>query len=126
MSNLECTYPLTIPLYMFVGKKPVAVLFDDDRVEVKTWREVYAVIIKQCNDVPECHEMLLYMRNRAAGKIRAFLSDIPDGMTRPHQIDTALFAEVHYGTSTLLHILTNRILKPAGFDFSGINIVIKA
>ena len=125
MNSIECTYPLTIPLYLFVGKKPAAVLFGDERVDVKTWREVYAAIIQRCNSAPECHEMLMYLRDKVAGKVRVFLSCKPDGMTRAYKIDTDMYAEVQYGTATLLHILTTRILKPAGFDFSGISIVIK-
>ena len=125
MNENERTYSLTVPLYLFVGKKPTAVLFDNERVEVKTWREVYAVIIRRCNSDPECHKMLMYLRNKVAGKVRVFLSSKPDGMTSPYQIDTDMYGEVHYGTATLLHILTNRILKPTGFDYSNIKIIIK-
>jgi len=125
MIDTEYTYPLTVPFYLFIGKKPAAVLFGDERVNVKSWREVYAAIIKRCNDDPKCHERLLYLRNKAAGKVRVFLSDKPDGITRPYQIDANLYGEVQYGTATLLHILCNRILEPARFDYSGIKIVLK-
>ena len=36
MSIHERIYPLTLPTYLFVGQKPAAVLFDDERIEVKT------------------------------------------------------------------------------------------
>ena len=116
MNNVEYTYPLTVPFYLFIGKKPAAVLFDAERIEVKTWREVYSAIIKRCNDNPEHHERLMNLRNRTAGKVRVFLSDRPDSMARPHQIDAEMYGEVGYRTATLLHILCNRILTPAGFD----------
>jgi hypothetical protein len=122
----ERVYPLGYPPYIFVGKKPVAVLFGEERVEVKSWRQVYAAVLARCNQDPACHERLLYLRNKAAGKVREFLSDKPDSMTRPLRIDDALFGEVHYGSQTLMHILTTRILTPAHFDYSGIYIVLKA
>ena len=125
MNGYERIYPLTSPTYLFVGTKPAAVLFGDERIEVKTWRQVYAVIIGRCNENPQYHEKLMYLRNKAAGKVRLFLSDKPDGMSNPHQIDTDLWGEVHYGSATLMHILINQILVYTGFDYSGISVVIK-
>ena len=118
MNGHEITYPLTSPTYLFVGRKPVAVLFGDERVEVKTWRQVYAVIIGRCNENPKHHERLMYLRNKASGKVRLFLSDKPDSMSKPYQIDTDLWGEVHYGSATLMHILINQILAYTGFDYS--------
>jgi hypothetical protein len=108
-----------------VGKKAAAVLFGDERVEVKTWRQVYAVILGRCNQDPACHEKLMYLRNKAAGKVRVFLSDKPDRMTRPLEIDTALWGETHYGSQTLMHILVNQILTYVPFDCAGIKIALK-
>lgn len=122
----ERIYRLTTAPYVFVGQKPAAVLFGEERIEVKTWRRVYAVILDRYNQEPEQHETLLYLRGRAAGKIRAFLADTPDGMTRPHRIDDGLYGETHYGSQTLMHILVNRILLPVGFDCSNIRIVLKS
>ena len=126
MNEYERIYRLISPTYMFVGTKPAAVLFGDERVEVKTWRQVYSVIIGRCNENPQNHEMLMYLRNKAAGKVRKFLSDKPDGMTRPLKIDTDLWGEVQYGTATLLHILLNQILKYTEFDCSNIRIILKS
>jgi len=67
----------------------------------------------------------MYLRNKTAGKVRVFLSDKPDGMTRPLKIDEDMYAETHYGSQTLMHILVNRILIPARFDCSNISVVIK-
>ncbi len=69
--------------------------------------------------------MLMYLRNKAAGKVRVFISDSSDGMRRPLKVDEGIFCELHYGTETLLHILTIRILKPARFDYSNIKIAIR-
>jgi len=126
MNGHERIYPLTSPTYLFVGTKPATVLFGNERVEVKTWRQVYAVIIGRCNESPEYHDRLMYLRNKASGKVRLFLSDKPDSMSKPYQIDTDLWGEVHYGSATLMHILINQILAYTGFDYFGINIAIKA
>ena len=121
----EFTYPLTIEPYVFVGKKPTAVLFSDERIEAKTWRGVYEAVLKRCNNDPQCHEMLMYLRNKTAGKIRMFLSDKPDGMRRPCRIDADIYGETHYGSATLMHILCKRILDYTGFDYRDIKIVLK-
>jgi len=68
--------------------------------------------------------MLMYLRGRAAGKVREFLSDSPNSMTRPLAVDDVLYAETHYGAETLMHILTQRILVPAGFDISDVSIIV--
>ena len=121
----EFTMPLSASTYLFVGTKPAAVLFGDERVEVKTWREVYTVIMKRCNQDERYHEMLMYLRNKASGKIKKFLSDSPEGMTRPVKIDESMYGETHYGSATMLHILTLRILSPIRYDYSNINIVLR-
>ena len=123
MSSYERVFPLTTTPYFFIGLKAVAVIFGNERVDVKSWRGVYAAILSRCNQDASHHDMLMYLRNRASGKIRMFLSDKPDSMTRPLQIDDDLYAETHYGTQTLMHILTVRILAPTGFDMSGISIM---
>ena len=112
-------------MHIFIGKKPAAVLFGEERVEVKTWSQVYAAVIGRCNQDPAGHERLMYLRNKAAGKVRVFISDSPAGMRRPLKVDEGIFCEIHYGTETLLHILTVRILKPARFDYSGIRVALR-
>ena len=121
----EYVYPLTTTPRYFIGTKPAAVLFGEERVDVKSWREVYTAVLKRCNDDPKSHEMLMYLRNKTAGKVRVFLSDRPDGMAKPNKIDEDMYGEVHYGTETLMHIMVNHILKPARFDCSNINVVLK-
>jgi hypothetical protein len=120
----EYTYPLNTDTHIFVGKKPAAVLFGEERTDVKTWRGVCEVILTRCNQNAEHHETLMYLRNKAAGKCRVFISDKPDGMKRPLKIDEDIFCETHYGSATLMHILINRILAPVGFDCYGINLAL--
>ena len=124
-SPIEYAYPLKTNTNLFIGKKPAAVLFGKERIEVKTWRDVYEIILKRCNKDEKHHEMLMYLRNKVSGKCRVFLSDKPDGMNRPLKIDEDIYGEIHYGSATLLHILMNRILDPVGFDCSDIKIALK-
>jgi hypothetical protein len=49
MSKNEYSVPLVIDPHFFIGKKPVAVMFGDERIEVKSWSEVYGVILTRCN-----------------------------------------------------------------------------
>jgi len=121
----ERILPLTTDPSKFIGKKPKAVLFGEERVEVKTWCKVYEIILKRCNEDPKHHKMLMYLRNKVAGKCRVFLSDKPDRMSKPLRIDDDLYGEIHYGSATLAHILVNHILTPVGFDCSGISVVLK-
>ncbi len=123
--NGEYVYPLTVAPHIFIGKKPAAVLFGEERVEVKSWRQVYSAIIGRCNQDPTGHEMLMYLRDKAGGKVRMFLSEKPDGMTRPLKVDDSLWAEIQYGSQTLMHILVNQILAYARFDYSNIKIAIR-
>ena len=123
---MEHIYPLSAYTNIFIGKKPVAVLFGEKRVEADNWRKVYSMITERCNADATCHENLMYLRDKVAGRDRVLLSHSPDGMRRYIKIDEDMYAEVGYGTATLLHILRDRILAPAHFDYSGIRIVIKS
>jgi len=126
VNKYELIYPITVDPYMFINRKPIAVLFGEERVEVKTWTQVYTVIIKRCNSDPKHHKTLMYLRGKVSGKCRFFLSDKPDGMKRPVKIDEDMYGETHYGSATLMHILLNRVLAPTGFNLSNIRVVIKS
>ncbi|MDL2234452.1 hypothetical protein LJC63_12875 [Ruminococcaceae bacterium OttesenSCG-928-L11] len=123
---IERTLPLSGNPAVFKGTKPAAVLFGSERVEVSSWKMVFAVVLARCNQSKQHHAALMELRERAAGKCRVFLSRSPDHMKRPHQIDLELYAETHYGTETLLHILCNRLLAPVHYDYSGVSIALTA
>ena len=124
-AEYEITVPLSVNPSFFIGKKPAAVLFGQERIAVKSWHDVYGVILTRCNENPQHHETLMYLRNKAAGKCRVLLSGSPDGMTRPLKIDEGLYGETHYGAQTLMYILVDRILSPVGYGCSDVSIVIK-
>ena len=122
----EYAYPFTADTNIFINKKPAAVLFGEERVEANNWRKVYSAIMAKCNADAQCHDNLMYLRDKVTGRDRILLSHSPDSMRRPLKIDEDMYAEVCYGTATLLYILRDRILTPARFDYSDISIIIKA
>jgi len=123
MSGYEYILPLSIAPYNFVGKKAAAVLFSDERVDVKTWREVVGVILRRCNS--EQHERLMYLRDKVAGKVRMIFASSDLTMRRPLKIDEDCYIETQYGLQTMMYILCELILPYTGFDYSGIKIVLK-
>ena len=110
---------------IFVGKKPVSVIIDGERIPVNTWRKVYKEVLQDCIKDPARHKLLMELRGRISGQQRQFISASPDKMSSPLEISEGLYAEVHYGSETLMHILTIRVLKPLGYDYSNIKIEIK-
>ena len=118
-------YAITAHPSIFVGKKPVAVFLGDERVPVKKWTSVYTVILQRCAQDQIYYERLMYFRNKLAGKIRVFISNKPDGMTRQVEICDGLYGETHYGSQTLMHILVNIILKAIRYDTSTIRVEVR-
>jgi hypothetical protein len=119
----ELIYPLRVHTSLFIGKKPSAILFGDERVDVKTWRQVVGVILTRCDS--EHHERLMYLRDKVHGKIRTIFSASDFGMRRPLKIREDMYIETHYGSATMMYILRDLILAYTGFDCSDIRIVIK-
>jgi hypothetical protein len=118
----EIIVPLGTRPSVFIGTKPNAVIVGDMQYVVRTWREVYEIIIGKCNADPRCHELLANNLHWFQGNVRKFLSNAPNGMKNPLKVDENLWAETNYGSETLMHILVERILRPVGFDYSGIRI----
>ena len=125
MSEHTYTVPLSVQSSMFVGKKPVAVMFGEEALPTHTWVKVYNTIMQRVIQDPIYHDRLMELRNKLAGKVRFFVSDKPDTMRRPLKISEDLYCEVHYGSATLMHILVNIILKAIRYDHSDIKIIIK-
>jgi hypothetical protein len=113
------------PAYLFIGKKPTAVLFGDERVTVKKWTDVYRLVYGRVNHDQQAHEDLMCLRNKVAGRVRTFISDSPTGMTRPMKVDEGLYIETHYGTETMHHIMVDLILSYVRYDISDIKVVVK-
>jgi hypothetical protein len=113
------------PANYFIGKKPAAVVFGDERVDVKKWTDVYRLIYERVNQNPQAHEDLMYLRNKASGKVRLFISDKPDGMRRPIKVDEEIYVEMQYGVETMFHIMVACILRYVRYDLSDVKIIVK-
>ena len=69
-----------------------------------------------------CSDNLCKLRGILFGRYRLLLADTPDGMDQPIKIAEDMFFEGKLGTETLLHVITERILIPVGYDPKGISI----
>jgi hypothetical protein len=123
--HYELIYPLSFPPHIFVGTKPAAVLFGEERVEVRSWRQVVGIILTQCLGNPEQRERLMNLRDKVHGKVRTIVSASDSGMRRPLKICEKLYVETHYGSQTMMYILNELILPYTGFDCSKVSIVVK-
>lgn len=111
----DCSY--------FKGKKAEAVIFaDGSRVEVRTWKQAVAVIMKACNADTAMHGQLIKLCGKVYGRQRVLLADSPEKLQVPIEIDGCLYFEGRFDTQSLLEVMTKRILDEVGFDYSGIRI----
>ena len=121
-SVAEVVYPLNIDPVFFKGTKPTAVYFGDKKLSVKTWREVYSMILQRCAVNLEKRDLLMSLRNKISGRKRIILSDEPNGMSRPVEITNGVFVESFFDTEWLVRILTTEILDAVRYDYSGISV----
>ena len=124
VSKQERVLPLSINPIIFRKQKPVAVIFGETRVPVKTWGDVYIAVLANCTQEPEYYNKLMEQRGRIAGKSKVFIAETSDGMRRPRKVCEGLYADVIYGSETLMYILVERILKTIGYNCSNIYIVL--
>jgi hypothetical protein len=122
---LDRTIPITADPIIFKHKKPIAVLFGTEQVDAPSWKMAYSIILSRCNQDAKCHEHLMSLRGRVGGSVRVFLTDSPDGMRNPIKIDDDLYAEASYGAQGVMQILTNRMLAPVRYDYSGISVIVR-
>ena len=120
----EYEFPLYSNPAFFKGTKPVAVFIGMEWVAVKKWREVYTIILNHANADPKHHEKLMNMRNIMAGRKRAVISDKPEGMDVPIQLDDELYVEAYFDTEWLIKNLT-RILGAIGYNYNGISVLFR-
>ena len=121
----ETIYPISADPAIFKGTTPTCVLFGNKRTVAHTWKNVFKLLILQCNADSGKHKELMELRNKVLGRERILLSDTPHGMRRPFQIDKRMYAETHYDTESLLRILLYRILDEVGFDYGNISVGVK-
>lgn len=118
--------PLLSPAKAFKGTKPAALILPKHgRVETFTWHRAAHCILLDCDDDPVRHKHLMAMRNRIAGNFRWLLSDSPKEMQAPLKINDELYFEGKFDTEALLLNMTRKVLQPAGYDYSGIVVVLR-
>jgi hypothetical protein len=122
----ETIYPLCIDPARFKGTKPTFVYFSEEKVAVKTWREVYTLILQRSAARAEIFENLMYLRGKISGRKRVILSGKPNGMNVPVKIADELFAEGFFDTEWLIKVLTVDILDAAHYDYSDISVSVVA
>lgn len=123
--DYETVYPITANPAIFKGKKPTAVIFGEERVDVGKWKTVIEEMMKRCNADPEKHVALMNLRGKVSGRERVILAKEDDKMRSPMKIGENLYIETHYDTETLLRTLMTRILDVVDYDYSGIMVAIR-
>ena len=122
----ETPYPFTEEPAVFKGKKPTAIMFSDGTmVNVSTWKGIAQAVLQRCNQDVRCHDLLMELRDRVAGRNRYLLSSSGEGMRSPLKIDEDLYMETHYSAETLLYTLKTRILDAVGYDYRGISVCVR-
>lgn len=125
--NYESIYPLDVGTGIYKGKRPTGVIFSGGvRVESPTWKRVAEEILKDCCKDPMRCQSLMNLRGKILGRNRVLLGSETGNMRSPVKIAEALYMETHYDAETLLRILTTRILDEVGYDYSKIQIAVKA
>ena len=122
ISPVETVYPLSAAPSLFKNTKPTAVYFGEEVVPVKTWFNVYTLILRRCAEDQERREAFLYLCNKILGRKRVILSDKPDGMNRPAEVTEGVYAEGFFDTEWLIRILTTQLLDNVGYDYSDISV----
>jgi hypothetical protein len=120
----EYTYPLSTTPSVFKGTKPIAVVFGEERVDVKTWRGLCIELLNRAYAVPQSRDAMMFLRNKVAGRKRLVISDKPDGMSVPVRLSDELYVEVYFDTEQLLKTLLFQVLEPADYDYSNIYVII--
>jgi hypothetical protein len=125
IGNYETIYPITANPAIFKGKKPTAVMFGNERVDVGKWKTVIEEIMKRCDADSEKHVSLMNLRGKISGRERVILAKEGDKMRSPLKISENLYIESHYDTETLLRTLTKRILDVVDYDYSCVKVAVR-
>lgn len=103
------------------GKRPLSITFTSgETVVTPTWKKAVQAILKHCNEQPDMHERLMELRGKVFGRQRTILGRSPEGMDVPLQIDEGLYFESKFDTEALITMMEKKVLRPVGYDFSGI------
>ncbi len=105
----------------FKGMKPVSVILPDgEEVITPTWKKAALAVLQDCNSNAFRHEMMMRLRGSVAGRFRIILGSDPSKMDVPLKIDNDLYFEGKFDTEYLIKMMTERVLKPTGYEYSGV------
>lgn len=116
---------LSSPPFLFKGEKPSAIIMNGNIIPTPTWKLVVTTILRACNNEPTMHNRLMELRGSVSGRSRYILSDCPKDMNVPLKIDDNLYFEGKFDSEYLIKMMTERVLKPIGFDYDKIDIVLR-
>lgn len=116
---------LSSPPFLFKGEKPSAIIMNGNIIPTPTWKLVVTTILRACNNEPTMHNRLMELRGSVSGRSRYILSDCPKDMNVPLKIDDDLYFEGKFDSEYLIKMMTERVLKPIGFDYDKIDIVLR-
>lgn len=116
---------LSSPPFLFKGEKPSAVIINENIIPTPTWKQVVTTILKACNSEPTMHNRLMELRGSVSGRSRYILSNNPKDMNVPLKIDDDLYFEGKFDSEYLIKMMTERVLKPIGFNYDKIDIVLR-
>lgn len=116
---------LSSPPFLFKGEKPSAVIMNGNIIPTPTWKLVVTTILRECNNEPTMHNRLMELRGSVSGRSRYILSNCPKDMNVPLKIDDDLYFEGKFDSEYLIKMMTERVLKPIGFDYDKIDIVLR-
>jgi len=121
----ERRFPLFVSPALFKGMKPVSLTFPDGReLAVSKWRDLAVALLQDCNADEICHENLHNMCGKVYGRNRIILGHDPSVMDVPLKVDEDIYFEGKFDTESLLKVLTERVLRPAGYDYRFITITV--
>lgn len=122
----EIVIPLIVHPSYFKGRKPIETQFPNGEViQTPKWKLVVAAIMQDALKDKQVQGNLYALRGRIMGRNRTILASSAEDMKQPIKLAEDLFLETNYDTETLLYVLMRRVLRPCGYEPTGIRIKIK-
>lgn len=123
MNDFETILPLS-NTKIFKGKKPIAVIFGENRIITPTWKIVVETILKDVLKEENMKEKLYSLSDKVLGRKRTRLSKSSEEMRKPLKLSDNLYLETHYDTETLMNLLL-QILNDISYDYNDIKVAIR-
>ena len=123
INNFENILPLS-NTKVFKGKKPIAVIFGENRIKTPTWKIVIETILKEVLKEENMKEKLYDLSDKLLGRKRTRLTESPEEMRKPLKLDDNLYIETHYDTETLMNLLL-QILNDISYNYKDIKVAIR-